>query len=148
NRPILEALKADLYATANTARQRRVLTLLSMIGQKIVNGAESIFAELVPPMLALAGFPTVKVSATVAIEPTQNLSMSPDPNIAELARAALSLLDKRGPAGASLRYMRQCFKDQPQYYRQLARYSLESDSLITPTVVPLTAENYLQYEQA
>ncbi len=149
NPPVLEALKAVVYATGDTARQRCVLTLFTMIAQRIVNGAESICAELVPPLMALAGYRTaIKVSATESIGPARNLPMSPDLAIAELARAALSFLDKRGPAGASLRYVRQCFKEQPQYYRHLARYSLENDTLITPTVVPLAEENYRQYEQA
>jgi hypothetical protein len=51
-------------------------------------------------------------------------------------------MDKRGPAGALLLEIRQYFKTgHSEQVRHLTRFSLQSETLITPAVVPLSDEH-------
>ncbi len=137
------ALKQAICDTAYVSRQRAVLTLLSMIAQQITDSPPLVFDMLIPPLLALAGLPAV-----LGYAPDQTLKESTNFDVVDLALTALSFFGKRGPAGILLPYVRQYFKDHPAQLRDLARYSLESGTLLTLTVVPLEENNYRHYETA
>ncbi len=98
---------------------------------------------LIPPLLSLTG-----LLAIGKLQPVPGLSISANFNVADLALTALSFLGKRGPAGLLLPEVRQHFKDYPEQLRQLALYSLQSGTLITPVVVPLTEDNFQRYSSA
>lgn len=57
-------------------------------------------------------------------------------------------MGKQGPAGFLLKYIREYFRNHPEQLRLLARYSLESATLLTPVIVPLSSENNQRYESA
>ena len=127
----------------NTSRQRSTLTLLTMIAQQLTTCPPIVFDTLIPPLLALAGLPAVG-----AYEPAATLTASSNLDVVDLALAALSFMDRRGPAGLFLAEVRQHFETHPQHLRLLARYSLESGTLLTLAVVPLAEDNYQRYESA
>ncbi|HZO74930.1 MAG TPA: hypothetical protein VFB60_22175, partial [Ktedonobacteraceae bacterium] len=143
-RPVPVIVLSEVVSDSqDRALQRVALTLLANIAQRLVDGAPAIFELLVPPLLALSGQPAVG-----EFHPADGLPESSDFNIIDLALAALSFMRKRGPAGALLGDVRQHFKERPEHLSQLARYSLECGTLITPTLVPLSDDNYQHYEAA
>ena len=140
--PLLDVLTTTIRDTKHISRQCAALTLLTMIGQRLLRCAPIIPQTLVPSFQALALLPasdTSKLSNTVGIT---------NFNVADLALAAVSLFGASGPAGTSLISIRQHFEKNPAQLRLLARYSLESGILLTPTVVPLSENNYQQYQAA
>jgi len=141
--PVLLAVLHDAMSDMHqVVLQRAILTLLTIIAQQLVSCPEVVFESLIPPLLALAGLPAVGKYQPIA------LLTVPDFNVADLALATLSFIGRRGPAGLLLADVRQHFKDHPEHLRHLARYSLESGSLITLAVVPLSEGNYRRYESA
>ena len=138
--PLLEVLTKTLRDTTQRARRCAVLTLLTIIAQRLFRCAPIVYQTLVPPLQALA-FPPATEAANASAELT-------DFDVADLALAAISLLDACGPAGDSLVALRRRFEEQPAWLRLLASYSLESGILLTPTTVPLSEANYQQYQAA
>ena len=141
--PLLEALYKAITDTNNTAHQRATLTLLSMIAQQLGACPTCIFQRLIPPLLAMTGLPAVG-----EYQPASGMSQSSTFTIADLALTVLSFIGKRGPAGLLLTEVRAYFKEHPEHLRLLARYSLESSTLLTFTVVPLAEANYQPYAEA
>jgi hypothetical protein len=139
----LIVLVETISDTQQVMLQRASLTLLAMIAQQLAECPSFVFDMLVPPLLALAGLPAVG-----KFQPASSMSVSFDFGIVDLALTALSFMGKPGPAGQLLLTVRQHFKDHPEYLRQLARYSLESGTLITPIVAPLSRDNDEKYEAA
>ena len=139
--PLLAVLRQSIGDTSQIARQRAVLTLLTMIAQQLDACHSSVFEMLIPPLLALAG-----LSAIGEHRPAADVPAVSDFNVADLALTVLSFMGKRGPAGLLLAEVRQYFKDHPAHLRLLARYSLECGTLLTLAVVPLAEENYQRYE--
>ncbi len=139
----LIVLVETISDTHHALLQRATLTLLIMIGQQLAECPSCVFDMLVPPLQALAGLP-----ALGKFHPTGMLSISSDFTIADLALTALSFMGRPGPSGQLLLIMRQHFKDNPTDLYQLARYSLECGTLITPVVAPLSQNNYEMYEVA
>lgn len=138
--PFLSQLVAWICDRDQPARQKAALTLLTVIAQHIESCPATVFDRLVPLLLAQAG-----LSAIGRFQPADRVPMSSDFDVADLSFAALSFMGKAGPAGQVLEVLRVHFKAHPEQVRQLARYSLESKTLLTPTVVPLSNENYRQY---
>jgi len=137
--PLLATLQDIILDTQYTSRLCAVLTMLTMIAQRLRACASVVFKKIVPPLLGLTGLP--EVGNFQPLSP----STSPDLDIIDLALAALSFLGARGPAGASLKQVRPQFE---QHLQQLAEYSLQPDgTLITPAVIPLREENYRRYEK-
>src|SRR5439155_24079606 len=83
-----------------------------------------------------------------SVEHAPGLSVSTNLNIADLSLTALSFLGKRGPAGLLLPAVRRHFKVHPEQLRQLALYSLQCGTLITPAVVPFAEDNFQRYSSA
>ena len=135
---LLLTLQDALLAPAQPHYLRAVLTLLTLIAQELRGCPAIVFKRLVPPLLGLTGLPAV--GEFQPMPPAQ----APDLAIIDLALAALSFLGANGPAGATLTEVRPLFE---QHLRQLAHYSLQSELLITPAVVPFGAENYSRYEE-
>lgn len=136
-------LREAIAGTQHTARQRAALTLLILIAPQLATCPEVVFKELIPPLLSLAGIP-----ASSEYRPTPGLAISSSLDIVDLALSALSFIGRRGPAGLLLRQVQQHFEAHPDHLRLLARYSLESGTLLTPTVVPLEFDHYQRYESA
>ena len=141
--PVLRALQDAIESVTQPVLQRAVLILLTMIDQKLRNSSSAIFKQLVPPMLALAGLPAVG-----EFQPAPALSKSSNLDVVDMAFTALSFMNERGPAGSLLAKVRPHFEGHPEQLRQLALYSLESGTLITPVVAPLPDSNYQRYETA
>jgi hypothetical protein len=139
----LIVLVETISNTHHILLQRATLTLLIMIGQQLAECPSCVFDMLVPPLLTLADLPAIG-----KFYPTTTLSVTSDFAIADLALTALSFMGKPGPSGQLLLNMRQYFKDSPADLYQLARYSLECGTLITPIVAPLAQNNYEKYEVA
>jgi hypothetical protein len=140
---ILIFLLTALSNAPQCTYQRVVLTILTMIANKLRSCSSIVFNELISPLLAIAGLPTVSGHS-----PRPTISPASDPAIANLAAYILSLLGKQGPGGLLLVSIRQHFVDHPEQFRLLARHSLESRILLTPTVVPLEEEHYQRYIDA
>ena len=144
SRPLfLTALSRWIGDTGQSAHQKAALTLLTLIAQGLQSGPSIVFDTLVPFLLALS-----RLDAVGKFQPTSSISLSSDLTVADLSLAALSFMGEPGPAGQLLLFVRQHFKDHPERVRLLARYSLECEILITPTVVPLAQESYKEYETA
>ena len=129
--------------TQQPKRQRAVLTLLAAISGQLRSAPYNICPLLISSLLALCG-----LDAIGEYQPATQLSVSQDLDVADLALIVLSFMGQRGPAGLLLQELRQYFKQYPQQLGDLARYSLECGTLITPTFVPVAEENYQQYEAA
>src|SRR5205823_5617505 len=140
---LLTVLSAAISDTRQGARQQATLTLLSMIAENLTTCSALVFDMLIPPLLSLTGLPAIG-----KFQPAPGLTISANLNVADLALTALSFLGKRGPAGSLLPEVRQHFKDHPEQLRQLALYSLQCGTLITPAVVLLAEENFQRYESA
>jgi hypothetical protein len=89
------------------------------------------------------GLPTVSV-----FQPNSHISLSSDLTIVDLGLAVLSYLGRRGPSGLLLLQTRQYSKNYPEHLRQLARYSLETGTMIPPAIVPSSPDNYQRFELA
>jgi len=141
--PAVMVLREAIADTQHTARQRAALTLLIVIAQLLAACPEVIFKKLVPPLLSLAGMP-----ASGEYRPAPGLAISSSLDIVDLALAALSFIGRRGPARQLLRQVHQHFEEHPDHLHLLARYSLESGTLLTPAVVPLEFGYNWRYEPA
>lgn len=137
------ALHRAICDTQRPKRQCSALTLLTMLAEQLISARYNVHVLLIPVLLALTGLESVG-----QYQPAAQLPITTNFDVADLALTALSFMGKRGPASLLLKELRQYFKDNPQQLHDLARYSLESGTLITPTVVPLSSENYDYYEAA
>jgi hypothetical protein len=136
-------LQQAICDTQHPERQCSALMLFTMIAKQLISARYNIHALLIPVLLALTGLESIG-----EYQPAARLPIATNFDVADLALTALSFMGRRGPAGLLLKELRQYFKDNPQQLRDLARYSLESSTLITPTVIPDSSENYNQYEAA
>src|SRR5205823_13650578 len=133
-RPVLlVTLENTISDTQHAALQRSTLTLLTMIAQELNDCRSIVFETLIPPLLALAGLPAID-----EFKPTISLPVADDPTIIDLALTALCFMGKQGPTGLLLKYIREYFQFHPDQLRLLARYSLESATLLTPVIIPLS----------
>ncbi len=140
NRPLLQVLADTIRDHSTVALQRSTLILLTQIASQLVEGPSTPFTLMVPILLQLADLPDIP-----EFPKPKDLAPSTNFDIADLALITLSLMGRRGPAGALLPAARQDFSP---HLEGLACYSLESHTLITPTVVPFTEKNYLEYRDA
>lgn len=146
---LLDVLCKKICVPQQIALQRATLMLLTMIVQDLREGPNLIFTKLIPPLLSLTGLSAVGKNNpdSKRYDPDPEVACASNFDIADLALNALSFMDKRGPAGVLLLETRRYFKkEHPAQLRQLALFSLQSGTLITPAVVPLPDENYKQYE--
>jgi hypothetical protein len=122
--------------------QRATLTLLV----RILDGEDypqPIYETLIPVLLGLADLPALDqhyqpILSTGAVDYT----------VADLALVTLSRMGRHGPAGILLDVVRQHFEREPAQLGLLARYSLESQRLLTPCVIPQTDLLYQRYIKA
>jgi hypothetical protein len=140
--PLLDVLTTTITNTAHVSQQRAVLTLLSIIAQRLVGSAPVIFQMLVPALQTLTGLTVSGDLKPAAATAGSNF------DVIDLALATISLFGISGPGGAALTYIRQHLEKNPAQLRILARYSLESGTLLTPTTVPLSDSNYQHYLRA
>jgi hypothetical protein len=138
---LLTVLFDAVAGSSNITCQRATLSLLASIAQELVDCPPNVFETLIPPLLALTGLP-----AAGNYQPTPGISQSSNMDVADLALTTLSFFGKRGPSALLLFDVRRYFKENPEHLHLLACYSLESSTLITPIVVPLTGENYRCYK--
>lgn len=136
---LLAVLREMLLAMQEKAQQKAVLTMLTIIAQDLRYGVPLLFEQLVPPLLALTGLPPIG-----NFQPA-SLSTPPDLELVDLALVALCFLGEPGPVGVSKKLLSADFE---RYAQHLADYSLQSDLLLTPAIVPLNEEDYQRYEQA
>jgi Predicted NTPase (NACHT family) len=141
--PLLDVISQAIKETQQVTQQYSVLTLLALIVPKLEPCPGIVFEELIPPLLTLAGLPTIGT-----YHPTADLASSSNFDVTDLALCVLSFLGKHGPAGLYLEIVRDYFDQRPEHLRLLAQYSLESGVLITPVLIPLTVECYKRYEAA
>lgn len=142
---LLKVLRETLFDRTHPHEQRPILTMLAIIIQQLVTASyKEIFDTLIPPLLALAGLPAV-IEGDAALTPTNDLAASDDPTVRDLSLTVLSLMGKCGPGGRLLPHMKEQFT---AYLPQLAHYSLECGTLITPFSIPLSDDNYQRYEFA
>jgi nucleoside-triphosphatase THEP1 len=141
--PLL-AVITQVLSNSETERplQCATLTLLAQIASRLEHCSAIVFETLLPLLLALSGLPAVGLYRADA-----GLS-SGAMDVAYLAFSVLLFLQRRGPNGLYLAEMQRHFADHPAQLRLLARASLECQTLITPTFVPLTETNYRCYEAA
>ncbi|MGH2479524.1 MAG: hypothetical protein ACRDHW_07720, partial [Ktedonobacteraceae bacterium] len=141
--PLLAVIARTISSPRPLTLQRATLTLLAMIAQQLEPCSSAVFETLIPPLLALTGLPAVG-----PYQPDNTIAVSTDFDVADLALAVLVFLGKRGPAGLYLAEIRNYFAEQPEQLRLLARCSLMHNTLITPTMVPRSPDNYQRYETA
>jgi hypothetical protein len=122
--PLLDVI---VEAIKDVDRQRSVLTLLTMIAQELEPCSSLVFSAFIPPLLALTGLPAIG-----PYSPSDDLTISDDFDVIDLAFSALSFFGKRGPSGLYLETVKQYFEQNPAQLQLLARYSLEGGTLITP----------------
>ncbi|HEY1348226.1 MAG TPA: NACHT domain-containing protein [Ktedonobacteraceae bacterium] len=141
--PLLALITQVLnQSEAEKSPQCATLTLLAQIASRLEHCSAIVFETLLPLLLALSGLPAVGPYRADA-----GLSNG-DTEVAYLAFSVLLFLQKRGPNGLYLAEVQRHFIDHPAQLRLLARASLECQTLITPTFVPLTTANYRRYEAA
>jgi nucleoside phosphorylase len=129
--PVLTVLREALSSRERPAYQRATLTLLAMFIEQLTPWPPAVLSALLPPLLALADLPPIG-----DYQPAPGLAASSDLAVADLALAILSLLGMHGPAGMLVGSVQGHFDDHPEQLRFLARYSLESRVLLTPTMIP------------
>jgi hypothetical protein len=122
--PLLDVISE---AIRDITRQRSVLTLLTMIAQELEPCSSLVFSALIPPLLALTGLPAIGPH-----HPSDDLTVSTDFDVIDLAFSALSFFGKHGPSGLYLKTIQEYFEKNPEQLHLLARYSLECGTLITP----------------
>ncbi len=140
---ILRVLKQSISDDQHLARQRTSLTLLANIAARLQGCAPIVFTTIIPPLLALTGQPAIG-----PYQPAEHLAPARDFDVADMALATLSFLGQSGPPGLYLPRIREHFATHPEQLALLAHYSLESRTLLTPTLVPAANENYKRYEAA
>lgn len=135
---LLQTLCASLHDTCKVALQRSTLTLLVMIFESETY-PQAVYETLIPTLLGLADLPALAHYLPVVY--TGKVAYA----VADLALVVLSLMGRHGPAGLLLETVRQHFAQEPEQLRLLARYSLESQILLTLTVVPESNQLYERY---
>jgi hypothetical protein len=135
-------LSEILKDSQNSVLQCTALEVLMIIVHQLAECSSKVLDNLIPLLLALADLPAISKYVPVS------LPRKPDLDAINLAFAVLSSLSKKGPAELLLNDVRQYFNENPQHLKLLARYSLECGILLTPSVVPLEEENFLQYKKA
>ena len=141
NLPLFEALCEACINRQDVALQFSTLTLLTMIAPHLHECPYYVFNELVPPLLGLT-------ERTIELEETPKPNSLPpwNYNVADLALSSLTFLDSKGPAGLILPKIQAYFALNPSYLDQLALYSLECHTLLTPANVHETSSNYRDYK--
>jgi hypothetical protein len=122
--------------------QRATLTLLILILDKEMY-PQFFYDMLIPLLLALTGLPTPDLE-NQPVASLQNVEYS----VADLALVTLSCMGKHGPAGLLVNVVRQRFRQEPEHLSLLARYSLESQTLLTCCIPPLSDDQRQNYEEA
>lgn len=140
-RYMLESLQHRIL-NAPQIEQRATLKLLAMIMPDILTGSPQIFDTLMPILLAIAGLPAIEGNERT-VKPAHDVSISSDPLVRDYAFTVLSVMGRRGPGGLLLSKIRE---EVEPYLEQLAHYSLDCNTLITPTNIPLSEENYKPYK--
>jgi hypothetical protein len=126
-----------------TALQHIALQLFTMFAGQIAASPPNVFRILIPPLLALTDLPAIEDDV-----PSQEVSLSKNLDIADLAFSVVSYLGRKGPPGLVLKKIRHQFEENPTYLFFLARLSLENGLLLTPTVVPQEDDNFRYYQEA
>ena len=122
--------------------QRATLTLLVIILAS-EDYPQPVYKTLIPLLLGLADLPALDQHH----QPVPHAGVV-DYTVADLALVVLSRMGRHGPAGLLLDTVRQHFEREPEQLRLLALYSLESQTLLTPCVVPQTERLYQRYIKA
>jgi len=128
---VLTVLRDAISSHQQPIYQRTSLTLLAMFIEQVTPCSSAILSALLPPLLALAGLPSIG-----GYQPAPGAMPSADLAIADLSLTILSLLGMHGPAGMLVENVQRHFDNHPAQLQLLADYSLESHTLLTPTIVP------------
>jgi hypothetical protein len=135
------ALKLQL----GTSVQRATLTLLAMTAQEIDQWPALVCDQLIPPLLSIAQLPGIAdYEPDVQIGQVAQLDLT----LADLSLCVLTFMGKSGPAGLMVPEVGDLFNRHPELLTLLARYSLESATLITPVIIPTDPENTEVFEVA
>jgi nucleoside phosphorylase len=137
---VLAVLQEALSSHKRPAYQRAALTLLAMSIEELAPLSPLVLSALFPTLLALVGLPAIG-----DYQPVPGLSASTDLAAADLALTTLSLSGVHGPGGMLVQSAQRHFAAHPEQLRVLARYSLESRVLLTPTMIPKKDEGSIEW---
>ena len=141
--PIAIVLYEAIRSNQQPELQIATLTLFIMIARSISTATYDIFNLLIPSLLVLCDLAIVGNYI-----PDNTLQATINYDVADLAQAALSVMGKHGPAGIILSEIRKHFIEYPEHLHQIALYSLQSGTLITPVITPASKNKSTLFKKA